>query len=137
MEISPDQHSALEADIKKLIEVVESQKHREAREVIKEHLGGKIFESREVPQPERGVSEKTEAPQSALPDYAQEDMPAEIKLKVEELIDVAWHKGSYTAIAEAWKSAKTMGRSAPAFLDVFHDALTGRMHELMKERGLL
>jgi hypothetical protein len=66
---------------------------------------------------------------SPLPAYAQ-NAPAEVKLEIEYLLDVALRKGIGTALTESQKS--------PAFVqDAFHDALAGRLYPELQKRGIV
>ena len=68
-------------------------------------------------------------PSSPLPSYAQ-DIPAPMKLEVEQLIEKALTEGIEKASEEA---AKTN----PFLMDTFHDALTTRLYPELKKRGVL
>lgn len=78
-----------------------------------------------------GSSQAAGGPQddSILPDYAK-DAPAETKLEVETLIQVAFAKG----ISEA---AKEASNSSPYVIDAFHDALSGKLYTELERRGLI
>ena len=66
---------------------------------------------------------------SPLPAYAQ-NAPAEIKLEIEYLPDLAFQKGIATAMKESAKS--------PYFVqDAFHDALAGKLYPELQKRGVL
>lgn len=66
---------------------------------------------------------------SPLPAYAQ-NAPAEIKLEIEYLLDLAFRKGIAAALSESAKS--------PYFVqDAFHDALAGRLYPELQKRGLM
>lgn len=66
---------------------------------------------------------------SPLPAYAQ-SAPPEVKLEIEYLIDVAFHKGIGPALAESAKS--------PYFVqDAFHDALAGKLYPELQKRGIV
>ena len=66
---------------------------------------------------------------SPLPTYAQ-NAPAEIKLEIEYLLDIAFQKGIGAALSESAKS--------PYFVqDAFHDALAGRLYPELQKRGVL
>lgn len=68
-------------------------------------------------------------PNSPLPVYAQ-NAPAEVKLEIEYLLDVALKKGIGPALTESQKS--------PAFVqDAFHDALAGRLYPELQKRGIV
>ena len=131
MEPQFDEHKILEEDMKRLAVEVERQKETESREVIKAALGAKIHEE----APASGARESaSSAAASPLPSYFGDATP-EMRLKVEQLVDVAWHKGVDAAVAEARAFAKQ--KDGAALLDMFHDALTGKLHEEMVRRGLL
>ena len=75
-----------------------------------------------APQPPAGA-------ESPLPAYAQ-NAPAEVKLEIEYLLDIALKKGISPALAESQKS--------PAFVqDAFHDALAGKLYPELKKRGIV
>ena len=80
--------------------------------------------SASAPDPQRDFQNK-----SPLPAYAQ-NAPAEVKLEIEYLLDVAFHHGIGKADA--------LARKAPAFvLDAFHDALAGKLYPEFQRRGIL
>ena len=54
----------------------------------------------------------------------------EVKLEVERLVDLAFHKG----LARAFREAATR---PPNIFDAFHDAITSKLYKLMKERRYL
>ncbi len=66
---------------------------------------------------------------SPLPQYAQ-DAPAETKLEIEYLIDLAIHQGLTKANAQA-------RTSSPFVVDAFHDALVGKLYPEFERRGLI
>jgi hypothetical protein len=69
------------------------------------------------------------SPTSPLPDYAQ-NAPAEVKLEIEYLMDVALRQGLGKALSEAQKS--------PYFVqDALHDALAGRLYPELQKRGVV
>jgi len=128
-----ENHKALEADIERLrLEVEEVRSHSEARELSDKEVlrtaidrmaseGGERYRpqtSPAIPQDDNGF----------LPGYAVQ-APADIKLEVESLIDEAFHEGVAKAVGKA-------RRSSPFVLDAFHDALSGKLHEELKNRGL-
>jgi hypothetical protein len=132
---SPSFENALEADMKVLAtEIRHAQemkeiKNMEGLDVVKEAI-------RAFPQldyhPGNGVPVAPVTPgqaNSPLPAYAQ-DAPAEIKLEIEYLLDIAIHKGIGAALSESAKS--------PYFVqDAFHDALAGRLYPELQKRGVL
>jgi hypothetical protein len=137
----PDQstsfESSLEADMQKLAAEIQGQRERpemqnaNERELVKEAI--RSFPQLEnntgvVPSvpatPEHGASSE-----SPLPDYAQ-NAPAEVKLEIEYLMEVALKQGLGKALSEARKS--------PYFVqDALHDALTGRLYAELQKRGVV
>lgn len=121
------EHSALEKDIQRLSkEVLEYKKSsgKEAlpeREVLRSVIGSRV-------QAEQQVSEPPQT-SNMLPQYLQQES-SEIKLKVEELIDIAFHKGIDASVEEAKKYG-------PFVLDSFHDALTTKIYDELKARKLI
>ena len=128
----------LEEDITRLAAEIRNQRARpelknaNEKELLKEAI-------RAFPQSEKkpqGVPAAPPAPavgvaaaQSPLPAYAQ-DAPAEVKLEIEYLLDVALHQGLSKALAETQKS--------PYFVqDAFHDALAGRLYPELQRRGIV
>lgn len=122
------EHSALERDLQRLSqEVIERKGKPEAkempdREIVKSILQAKI----KAPAPTESQANLSE---EVLPKYLEHESP-EIKLKVEELIEVAFHQGIDQAIAEAKKYG-------PFILDALHDSLTGKIYDELKNRKLL
>ena len=111
------QHEALEADIKQLIvEIRKHEEHPETRSLTGPELLKKSIQSMTLAQP----AKPNEPSSSPLPQYAQ-TAPAETKLEVEYLLDVAFHHGIAKAASEAKKSN-------PFVLDAFHDALVGKLY---------
>lgn len=124
------EHLALEQDIERLAAEV-TKKGGEAPEIKKEALraaiGGRIYrEPSEVNISPKGEESR---PLSALPSYIQKSSD-EIKLEVEKLIDLAWHKGINAAVAEARKKGTFI-------LDALHDTLTDKLYEEFKKRKLI
>ncbi len=131
---------ALEADMQKLAEEIRKQRERPEmagvgeKELLKEAI--RAFPDLEkspegVPRPPAPPPPPPAAasPQSPLPAYAQ-NAPAEVKLEIEYLLDVAFRQGLSKAFAEAQKS--------PYFvLDAFHDALAGRLYPELQKRGMM
>ena len=75
------------------------------------------------------ADQSAENASSPLPAYAQ-NAPAEVKLEIEYLLDIAFKKGIGTALTESQKS--------PAFVqDAFHDALAGRLYPELQKRGIV
>ena len=120
------EHSALEQDIERLAGDIKERKiigAVEQKRAIKESLGQVIKLAPISSQP----ASRTQS--SVLPSYLQ-DAPDIIKLKVEKLLDLAWHKGILAAANQAKKGD-------PLILDAFHDAVTDKLYEELKKRGHL
>lgn len=127
--------SALETDIARLAEEVKSQRERPElknaaeRELLKEAI-------RAFPELKQAQGSPTTPPppappqsQGPLPSYAS-DAPAEVKLEIEYLLDVALRQGIGKALSESKKS--------PYFVqDAFHDALAGRLYPELLRRGIV
>ena len=134
------ERGALEADMKLLVAEIKSQRERpgmqdaSGRQILKEAL--LVFPNFEKGDgsTEMAANSGTSAasainPASPLPAYAQA-APAEVKLEIEYLIDMALRKGIGTAFSEAAKSS--------AFVqDAFHDALAGRLYPELKKEGIM
>lgn len=123
------EHLALEQDIERLAAEIKSrglaEKGEEAvKTAVREYVRQPV-----VPSAAAGPTPKEEAPVSPLPQYLQQE-PAEIKLKVEKLLDLVFHKGVKKAADEA-------RRTNPIIADAFHDALTDKLYGELKTRGLL
>ena len=122
------EHLALEKDIQRL--AVEIREHKEkigqpemaGEEAVRSVLGARI-QAQPAPEPQN-------VPLSPiLPQYLQQE-PAEIQLKVEQLVDLAFHKGIDASISEAKKYG-------PFILDALHDSLTAKIYDELKARKLL
>lgn len=129
-ETSP--HESLEREIQELSTDLKNKSIAEKREAIKNSLADKIelSNSSNVAVSSSPAQSATNANASSiLPPYAA-NMPEELQLKVEKLVDLAWHKGIDVAIADARKGG-------PIVLDMLHDSLTGKIYDEMEKRGLL
>ena len=120
-------HEALEADMQQL--AAEIRRHRErpeTRGLNEKELLKRSVASMTQPEGEKGSAA---APASPLPSYT-DNLPAEAKLEIEYLLDLAFHKGIATANAEAKKST-------PFVVDAFHDALVGKLYPELQKRGII
>lgn len=134
---SPSFENTLEADMKTLAaEIHHTQEFKDTKnaqgvEVVKEAIRAFPALGHEVPSG-NGTPVAAATPgeaNSPLPAYAQ-NAPAEIKLEIEYLLDLAFQKGIATAMQESAKS--------PYFVqDAFHDALAGRVYPELQKRGLM
>ncbi len=130
---------ALEADMQKLAEEIRRQRERPEmsgageKELLKEAI--RAFPNLEKspegapPPPAPPPPPPSAASQSPLPVYAQ-NAPAEVKLEIEYLLDIALRQGLSKAFAEAQKSSYFV-------LDTFHDALAGRLYPELQKRGMV
>lgn len=130
----PSFEHALEGDIARLAEEVTKQRERPEmknaaeRELLKEAIRAfpETSRSQAAPAP---APPSSRASQSPLPDYAQ-NAPAEVKLEIEYLLDIALRHGIGKAMGEAKKS--------PYFVqDAFHDALAGKLYPELQRRGIV
>ena len=133
--------NVLESDIQRLATEIRGQQERPEmqnaaeQEIIKEAIRA-FPESKNQPQsaapapiPTPSSGSAADNPASPLPAYAQ-SAPAEVKLEIEYLLDIALKKGIGSALSESQKS--------PAFVqDAFHDALAGRLYPELQKRGIV
>lgn len=139
----PDQptpfENALAADIGRLAEEIKNQRERPdmqnapEKELVKEAIRAFPLEKNPqgvpVPPPPASAPTSDAASKSPLPGYAQ-SAPAEVKLEIEYLLDVALRSGLGKALSEAQKS--------PYFVqDALHDALAGRLYPELQKRGIV
>lgn len=125
------EHEALEADLKVLAQEIRKQRETpESKSLGEKDLLKEAIKAMPVPAvPMPLPKSPQQAATSPLPAYAQ-TAPAEIKLEIEYLLDIAFHHGIAKAMTEAKKS--------PAFvLDAFHDSLAGKLYPELQKRGIL
>ena len=122
------EHSALEKDILLLSQEIRA-KHETLpsaeiarKEIVKSAIALQI-------QNPTNVQTDNAKPPAILPAYLQKESP-EIQLKVEELVEVAIHKGIEASITEAKKIV-------PFILDALHDTLTTKIYDELKSRKLI
>ncbi|PIR89364.1 MAG: hypothetical protein COU07_00490 [Candidatus Harrisonbacteria bacterium CG10_big_fil_rev_8_21_14_0_10_40_38] len=121
-------HESLEHDIKELSQKLEGASPETQREVLKNAIGKKIQQTPNAsPVPQNTIPQTNKT--SLLPDYSV-NVPEEAKLRAEKLVDLAWHKGLSAGISEAKKSD-------PLTMDMFHDAITGKLYEEFKKQGMI
>ena len=132
------EYAALEADMRRLAEQIKNQREqlvgetRTERQIVKEAI--RAFPNlqgaqNKMPPPAPVPAPQDDGSQSPIPDYA-EDAPAEVKLEIEYLCDVALRKGISAALSESEKS--------PYFVqDAFHDSLAGKLYPELQKRGIV
>ena len=132
------EHSVLEADIEKLSREISEKRNLpeykdvSEKELIKESLKPFLQQAgltATVQNQPLAKDENSGQKGNILPSYLK-DEPAEIKLQVEKLVDEVFHEGLKKAVAEAKKSGFFLE-------DAFHDALTEKFYEELRERGML
>lgn len=117
------EHSALEQDIQRISAEIKSRGVAEkGREAVKTVV------QEQIRQPASPAPVLVQPP-DPLPSYMATEEP-EVKLKVEKLLDLAFHKGLKRAADEA----RVMN---PIIMDAFHDALTDKLYNELKQRGIL
>lgn len=105
---------------------IESLKESHIKELLKSRLGqANTLQAQPKDQSGNTVIQQSDS----LPDYLMKESD-EIKNRVEGLINLAFLKGIDLSAKEAVKSG-------PFILDAFHDALTSKLYEELKKRGLL
>ena len=134
-EESPFEYASLEADMRRLAEHIKSERERPSetkteRQLVKEAI--RAFPNLQGAQnksPQAAAPQPASSQNSPLPDYA-EDAPAEVKLEIEYLCDIALRKSIAAAMSESEKS--------PYFVqDAFHDALAGKLYPELQKRGIV
>ncbi|PIR44052.1 hypothetical protein COV23_01930 [Candidatus Wolfebacteria bacterium CG10_big_fil_rev_8_21_14_0_10_31_9] len=126
--------NALELDIERLSQEIKEKKalieHQSTseRDLIKQSLYPVIQKNYSASAPILiKPDEKIES--DILPNYLK-DSSEEIKLKVEELIDITFKSGIEKAASEASKFG-------PFIVDAYHDAVSDKLYEELVKRGKL
>lgn len=128
------EHTPFEKDLQKFSKEIrehqaenkiENIRESHVKEVLTSRFGQPTVPSRGGTQTQTSVLNEKEI----LPDYLIAE-PAQIKNEVERLIDTAFSEGIEKSVKEARKQG-------PFILDAFHDALTAKLYEELKKRGLL
>lgn len=123
-----------EKDIQDLSKEVREHQEKNKIEKLEESHVKEILRVR-MDQPQISQSQKSQTGKTilqeseSLPDYLITESD-DVKNRVEGLINLAFLKGIEV-------SAKEAARSGPFILDAFHDALTSKLYEELKKRGLL
>lgn len=132
---APSFEHVLEADIQRLAtEIRKNREHPELRNAAEKELIKEAIRSFPElgPRPQTPTAPPTvqsAKPASPLPAYT-DDAPAEVKLEIEYLLDIALRHGIGKALDESKKS--------PYFVqDAFRDALAGKLYPLLQKRGVV
>ena len=101
------------------------------KEAIRSVIGEKLYAGGSEGVPHAAAPQQSQAvPQAGpLPTYAA-SVPAETRLKVEQLLAEAFNKGIMRSIREVRKSD-------PLVMDLFHDAITERLYTAFKKRKII
>ena len=120
--------AALEKDIAGLSqEILRRQEKTPSPEFSQREILKTVIQEKISAQPASTPTD--DAQSSVLPQYLQKESP-EVRLKVEELVEMTLHKGIDASIAEAKKYG-------PFILDALHDTLTSKIYEELKSRKLI
>ncbi|MFH1246712.1 MAG: hypothetical protein V1489_02985 [Candidatus Liptonbacteria bacterium] len=126
---------ALEVDVRRLAEEVKDHRERPElqgagdREIVRHAIQSMTHDDDNKSAPAQPAIASGNVIQNPLPDYAA-NAPAETKLEIEYLLELAFHKGILAASGEAKKSS-------PFVRDAFHDALIGKLYQILKQRGIV
>lgn len=122
-------HSAIEADIARLSTEIKERSAREFGAPPKEALKQALYPAIYQAAPATSAPTNQEPFSPYLPEYVNQ-APQEVRLQVERLVDLAFHKG----VSEAAVQARLMGSFVT---DAFHDALVEKLYDEMQARNLL
>jgi len=121
------EHQILEADIARLSAEIQGHRARPESKNLKEQ---ELLKRSLTSFTQTVSSPKHDEPSpSPLPAYAQ-SAPAQTKLEIERLLDIAFHHGILKAATEAKKSSSFV-------VDAFHDALIEKLYPELQKRGIL
>lgn len=127
--------NVLEADIRRLSQEVKDKKslpeHKNTseRELLKQALYPHVQNYTQNTPASITPDDAAKVEMEVLPDYLK-DSPDDIKLKVEELVDVAFKRGIEKGADEARKYG-------PFIFDAYHDAITDKVYEEMEKRKMI
>ena len=123
------EHAVLEQEIQQLIQEVREHQQTSGKEAANQTVISTVIQKRSAALAPSQPLPQSSSESAVLPAYLNQES-AETKLKIEELIDLAFHKGINTGLKEAKKYG-------PFFIDAYHDALTAKLYEELKTRKLL
>lgn len=122
--------SAIEADIARLAaEVKEKSAGENSKEILKQVVQPVVYGAQAQSSGQSAANNDAAGSSPYLPDYINQ-VPEEVRLAVETLLDTAFRSG----IGEAASKARVAG---PFILDAFHDALVDKLYAEMKSRKLI
>ena len=98
------------------------------KEIVKEVISPLIKQSVVENQQEKVIENQDER-EKYLPEYMATE-PAEVKEKVEELIQVAFDENIV-------KAASRASKRGDYFVDAFHDALSGKIYDELKQKKVI
>ena len=104
---------------------VEVSSEVEVKDFLKARIGDSVTQVKTKAQPSDSILDEN----NTLPDYLINESK-DTKSKVEQLILLAFNKGIEKSLKEAVKSG-------PFILDAFHDALTSKLYDELKNRKLV
>lgn len=128
------EHAPFEKDLQNLSQEIgehriksniESLKESQVKDFLKSKLGRSLVSAQVKMAPPASILDESKI----LPDYLIRE-PVQVKAEVEKLIGLAFSEGVEKSVKEAVKSG-------PFVLDALHDALTSKLYEELKKRGLL
>ncbi|MDP3901624.1 MAG: hypothetical protein Q8Q37_01440 [bacterium] len=122
------EHLSLEQDIERLASEAKERSTATTPEARKEAIKTTLRAQTGAPSATQPASRGVAAGAN-LPNYLSA-ADVETKLRVEKLVDLAWHKGLSVAIKEAQEGG-------PLYVDALHDVLTDKLYEEFKKRKLL
>ena len=120
-------HAIIEQDIARLSAIVKNSQERspEAQRAV---IHNALRQDLALPPISvRSVAETKKSAEGNIPVYAQDELP-EVKLKIEQLVDIAFHKGTFAGAKEAEKKGVF-------YLKAYHDVLTDHVYEALKKKG--
>jgi len=121
-------HKAFEADIGRLETEIQNLREKPEFRGVGDHEVMKEAIKTITPSSQNSFQEGSGGGGSA-DQVGFEPVPEEIKLEVENLVNLAFSEGIQKAIKKADKSSAFV-------IDTFHDILAGRLREEFKKRGL-
>ncbi len=123
---------AIEQDIERLGNLVRNAPEKgpgAKKEILREVLRSELAMPPVSATQGNATTAPTKKSGSMLPAYL-DNAPPEIRLEVEQAVDIAFHKGLFAG-------ARNAEKKGTFFLKAFHDALTDRLYELFRKKGIV